>query len=301
MAQEINQKEYLFDLPKIEDSRGNLSFLEEGGDVPFKIARVYWIYDVPGGKKRGSHAFKTQQEVIIALSGSFDIVLNDGKEERRYSLNRSYKALYVPPQMWRYIDNFSTNSVCLVISSGAYDPDEYIRNFKQFKIYQKSNQFGLPIQIPFGSTIVSDKIQRNSVNDCNIINLPVIQHNRAGSLTPIHNSVNIPFDIKRIFFVYDIPSGKKRGIHAHKNCHQFILAAAGSFDVEIDDGNKKRQVNMNSPMQGIHILPGIWSKEFNYSSGAICLVLASEIYTEEDYIRKYSDYKQLYGNKPSTL
>lgn len=302
MAQKIKHTEYLFDLPKIEDARGNLSFLEEGGDVPFSIARIYWIYDVPGGRKRGSHAFKTQHEIIIALSGSFDIVLNDGKEERRYTLNRSYKALYVPPLMWRHIDNFSTNSVCLVISSGSYDPDEYIRNFKQFKQYLK-NDIPNPAIIPqpHQSVIIPADIQYSSVEDCNTISLPVIQHNRAGSLTPIHNSVDIPFDVKRIFFVYDIPYGKKRGIHAHRHCHQFIIAASGSFDIEIDDGNKKKKVNMNRPTEGIHILPGIWSKEFNYSSGAICLVLASERYTEEDYIRKYSDYKQLYGNKTSNL
>lgn len=303
MAEKIKLKEHLFNLPKVEDSRGNLSFLEESGDIPFKIARVYWIYDVPGGQKRGSHAFKTQHEIIIALSGSFDIVLNDGKEDRKYSLNRSYKALYVPPLMWRYIDNFSTNSVCLVISSGAYNPDEYIRNFKQFRQILKTE-----IQIPPVSACTSlpdsqakTEIKHFSVDDCHTINLPVIQHHRAGSLTPIHNSIDIPFDIKRIFFVYDIPYGKKRGIHAHKHCHQFIIAAAGSFDIEIDDGNKKRKVNMNCPIQGFHILPGIWSKEFNYSSGAICLVLASDVYTEDDYIRKYSDYKQLYGNKTGNL
>ena len=301
MAEKVKLQEYLFDLPKIEDSRGNLSFLEEGGDIPFNIARVYWIYDVPGGRKRGSHAFKNQHEIIIALSGSFDIVLNDGKEERRYTLNRSYKALYVPPLMWRHIDNFATNSVCLVISSGNYNPEEYIRNFKQFKQYLKTDVPIVAESVPSPTNTHIGELEYNSVNNCNIIDLPIIHHHRAGSLTPIHNSVDIPFDVKRIFFVYDIPYGKKRGIHAHKFCHQFIIAAAGSFDVEIDDGTLKRKLNMNCPTQGIHILPGIWSKEYNYSSGAICLVLASEIYTEEDYIRKYSDYKQLYGNKTSNL
>lgn len=302
MAQEIKPTERLYDLPKVEDSRGNLSFLEEGGDIPFKIERVYWIYDVPGGRKRGSHAFKTQHEIIIALSGSFDVVLNDGTEERRYTLNRSYKALYIPPLMWRHIDNFSTNSVCLVISSGVYDPDEYIRNYKQFKYILKNNILPSVVTRSTDTSLPPrSETEVHSVHDCSITNLPVIQHHRAGSLTAVHNSVDIPFDIKRIFFVYDIPSGKKRGIHAHKHCHQFIVAAAGSFDIEIKDGKEKKEVNMNCPMQGFHILPGIWSQELNYSSGAICLVLASDIYTEDDYIRRYSDYKQLYGNKTSSL
>lgn len=299
MAKEIKITEYLLDLPKKEDSRGNLSFLEEGGQIPFKIARVYWIYDVPGGQKRGSHAFKNQHEIIIALSGSFDVTLNDGKENRRYHLNRSHKALYVPPKMWRCIDNFATNSVCLVISSGKYDESEYIRNFKSFKKYIKDDHEVSEIPQP-DILIQHRELQYNNSKDCEIIDLPVIR-NRAGNLTPIHNSVDIPFNVKRIFFVYDIPFGKKRGMHAHKHCHEFIVAASGSFDVEIDDGREKRVVNMNRPMQGIHILPGIWTKEFNYSSGAICLVLTSEVYTEEDYIRKYSDYKQLYGNNTSNL
>lgn len=292
-----DMKEYLIDLPKMEDSRGNLSFLEEGGLIPFSIARIYWIYDVPGGQKRGSHAFKTQHEIIIALSGSFDVILNDGKESRTYHLNRSYKALYIPPGMWRFIDNFATNSVCLVISSGKYDENEYIRNYKAFKQYLKTDpKIELSLSSPQSKTDYNTPIVHNSVDDCTLTSLPVIK-NRAGNLTPIHNSIEIPFDVRRIFFVYDIPYGKTRGMHAHKHCHEFIIAASGSFDVEMKDGKEKRTVNLNRPMQGIHILPGIWTKELNYSSGAICLVLTSEVYSEEDYIRKYSDYKRLYGSK----
>lgn len=297
MASKIKVKEQILDLPKVEDARGNLSFIEEGGQIPFKIARVYWISDVPAGQKRGSHAFKTQEEIIIVLSGSFDVVLNDGKETRTYQLNRAYKALYVPAKMWRTLENFATNSVCLVISSGAYDEGEYIRNFKKFKQFLKIEEDQTeanPLEsesIQESKTIVHD----NTVLGCTQIELPTIK-SRAGNLTPIHCSVDIPFDVKRVFFVYDIPYGKTRGMHAHKKCHQFLLAASGSFDVELDDGKSKRSISVNRPTQGIHVLPGIWSKEYNYSSGAICLVLASEAYTEEDYIRKYSDFKKIYGN-----
>lgn len=290
-------KEYVFDLPKKEDSRGNLSFIEEGTQIPFSIARVYWIYDVPGGQKRGSHAFKTQEEIIIALSGSFDVVLNDGKKKKTYSLNRAYKALYIPPGMWRSLENFATNSVCLVISSGRYDENEYIRNFKEFKQFLKSGEDkGLDEKKKTDSQTIQVEGKHNTVFDCSMIELPIIK-NRAGNLTPVHNSVEIPFDVKRIFFVYDIPYGKTRGMHAHRRCHEFLLAAGGSFDVELEDGANKRTVSLNRPMQGVHVPPGIWTKETNYSSGAVCLVLASEVYTEEDYIRKYSDFKELYGNK----
>lgn len=293
------QKEYIIKLPKIKDLRGNLSFLEQGGQVPFKIARVYWIYDVPGGQKRGSHAFKTQQEIIIALSGSFDVVLNDGKEVRRHSLNRSYKALYVPAKMWRTLENFATNSVCLIISSGSYNQNEYIRSLREFKQFVKTEDEALTSNLlvdDASAKLPTATPNNNLVWDCSIKELPVIK-NRAGNLTPIHNSVEIPFDVKRLFFVYDIPFGKTRGMHAHKTCHEFLLATSGSFDVELDDGKHKRVVSLNQPAQGIHIQPGIWTKESNYSSGATCLVLASDNYSEEDYIRKYADFKEFYADR----
>lgn len=124
----------IVNLPKILDPRGNLSFFENSNQIPFDIKRSYWIYDVPGGEIRGSHAFKESHEFIIALSGSFDVVLNDGKNEVKYSLNRSYYGLYVPNLLWRRIENFSTNSCALIVSSIQYDAADYIRDFEEFKI-----------------------------------------------------------------------------------------------------------------------------------------------------------------------
>lgn len=122
----------IINLPKILDERGNLSFIEGNGHIPFSITRTYWIYDVPGGEQRGGHAFKEQEEVIIALSGSLDVVVNDGKQGKRFSLNRSYYGLYVPNGIWRHMENFSTNSVALVLSSTTYNADDYIRDFNHF-------------------------------------------------------------------------------------------------------------------------------------------------------------------------
>ena len=119
-------------LPKISDLRGNLSVIEELKDIPFKIERTYWIYDVPGGEKRGGHAYKENQEFIVALSGSFDVVLDDGKEKKVFSLNRSYNGLYVPKGMWREMENFSTNSLALVLSSTKFDVNDYIRDYDEF-------------------------------------------------------------------------------------------------------------------------------------------------------------------------
>jgi len=124
----------IIQLPKIFDPRGNLSFFENSNQIPFDIKRTYWIYDVPGGEMRGSHAFKKSDEFIIALSGSFDVVLNDGEKEMKFSLNRSYYGLYVPNLLWRSIENFSTNSLALIVSSIPYDANDYIRDFDEFKI-----------------------------------------------------------------------------------------------------------------------------------------------------------------------
>lgn len=123
----------LIDLPKICDPRGNLSFIESEGHVPFEVKRCYWIYDVPGGMYREGHAFHEQDEFIVALSGSFDVVLNDGSEEKRYHMARSYYGIFVPHMTWRAIDNFSTNSVAMVLSNTAYDPKDYIEDFNEFK------------------------------------------------------------------------------------------------------------------------------------------------------------------------
>lgn len=126
-------KPKIIDLPKILDQRGNLSFFEHPNQLPFEIARTYWIYDVPGGETRGSHAFKAQSEFIVALSGSFDVILNDGENEEHFSLNRSYYGLYIPKMYWRKLENFSTNSLALIVSDKAYDENDYIRDFNEFK------------------------------------------------------------------------------------------------------------------------------------------------------------------------
>lgn len=122
----------IIDLPKIKDDRGNLSIIEEDLHIPFKIKRVYWIYDVPGGETRGSHAFKEAEEFIVALSGSFDVILHNGREEEKFSLNRSYYGLYVPNLIFRRLENFSTNSLAMILSSTNYNLSDYIRDFKEF-------------------------------------------------------------------------------------------------------------------------------------------------------------------------
>ena len=136
----LKQDPQIFPLSKISDLRGNLSVIEEFKDVPFKIERTYWIYDVPGGEARGGHAYRENQEFIVAMSGSFDVHLDDGKEKKTFHLNRSYYGLYVPRGLWREMDNFSTNSLALILSSTKFNVNDYIRDYDEFKLYKDEDK-----------------------------------------------------------------------------------------------------------------------------------------------------------------
>lgn len=127
----------IIELPKFLDKRGNLSFIEEFKHIPFKIERTYWIYDVPGGEERGGHAYKENEEFIVALSGGFDVVLDNGTEKLKFSLNRSYYGLYVPKGWWRMMDNFSTNSLAMIMASIPYCPTDYIRDYNEFLAWKR--------------------------------------------------------------------------------------------------------------------------------------------------------------------
>lgn len=136
---------------------------------------------------------------------------------------------------------------------------------------------------------MAERKKKLTVYDCSIIELPKIE-TIGGNITPVHPYINVPFDIKRVFYSYDIPGGEARGAHAHIECHQFLIAASGAYEVLLDDGVNKRTVLLNRPFYGLHVPPGIWASEQAFSSGSICLVLASHGYNEEDYIRNYDDY-----------
>lgn len=130
----------IIQLPKFLDARGNLSFVEQENHIPFVIHRTYWLYDVPGGECRGGHAYRENQEFIVALSGSFDVILDDGKEKKTFHLNRSYYGLYVPKGLWREMENFSTNSLAMILSSTNYDSNDYIRNYDEFLKMKQDGQ-----------------------------------------------------------------------------------------------------------------------------------------------------------------
>lgn len=287
----------IIELPKFLDDRGNLSFAENNNQIPFEIKRTYWLYDVPGGITRGGHAEKNNEELVIAISGSFEIYVDDGKESRTFTLNRSYYGLYIPKGLWREIKEFSSNSVALEFGSIPYDLDDYIRDYNKFQEYAKT-------QRPSSSEIIGGNIimpikDSNVYNvfDCTIVELDKHHSNRRGNLTVVENGQTLPFDVKRVYYLYDIPGGESRGAHAHKELSQLIIAASGSFRVTLDDGKVKRSFFLNRPYQGLYVKPGIWRDLDEFSSGAVCMVLASDIYMKEDYIRDYNEFVEFRKNK----
>lgn len=282
----------LINLPKFLDNRGNLSFFENDTKFPFCIKRVHWIYDVPGGETRGGLAYKETEEFIVAMSGSFDVVLDDGLSRQSYSLNRSYMGLYVPKGYWRYMKNFSTNSVAVIAASTLYDPNDIIREYQQFLDFSKSLDCLKYNDAENDCCKMGhlEKVKKNGVYDCTIIELDRHHSIRKGDISVIENNRTVPFDVKRVYYLYDVPGGVERGGHAHKTLSQLIIAVSGSFTVTLNDGKIRRSFFLNRPYQGLLVKPGIWRDLSDFSSGSVCLVLASEKYDANDYIRDFNEF-----------
>ena len=278
----------IIDLPKIQDPRGNLTFLQYPDHLPFEVKRVFWIYDVPGGEVRGGHAFKKQEEFIVAISGSFDVVIDDGEKKEVFHLNRSYKGLHIPAGKWRSMENFSTNSLALILASTEFDENDYIRSYDDYLTYnpQVSDVNMIP-EVQVGREKFN--LTASTIDDCKVLELDK-NHRDRGNITVVENNDQVPFDINRVYYLYDVPGGEDRGGHAHKDLYQLIIAAGGSFDITLDDGINKKKITLNRPYQGLYVVPGIWRDIDNFSSGSTCLVMASAQYDEEDYIRDYHNF-----------
>lgn len=284
----------IIELPKFLDARGNLSFAENFKQVPFEIKRTYWLYDVPGGIGRGGHAEINNEELVISLSGSFEILVDDGKEKKSFMLNRSYYGLYIPKGLWREIKEFSTNALALEFGSIPYDVNDYIRNYDAFLAYSNSlnmkEEFATKHAKSPIKTEHTGKYHISNVFDCSMVELDCHHSDRKGKLTVVENGKTLPFDVKRVYYLYDVPGGESRGAHAHKELSQLIIAASGSFTVTLDDGKCKRSFFLNRPYQGLYVKPGMWRTLEDFSSGAVCMVLASDVYMASDYIRTYEDF-----------
>lgn len=279
-------------IPRFLDERGNLSYIENDAQIPFVIRRVHWIYDVPGGEQRGGVAYKETEEFVVALSGSFDVVVDDGVSKKVFNLNRSYMGVYVPKGCWRSIENFSTNSLAMIAASTYYDTNDAIRDYDMFLAWSQKHNEEKNIYLIEPAKTFNNSMGVGSVYGCTMIELDRHHSNRKGDISVVENGITVPFDVKRVYYLYDVPGGVSRGGHAHKELYQLIVAASGSFTVILDDGKVKRSFHLNRPYQGLLVTPGIWRTLEDFSSGSVCMVLASEKYDAADYIRSYDEFIQ---------
>ena len=207
----------IIELPKYLDDMGNLSFLENDKQIPFEIKRVHWIYDVQGGESRGGVVYKTTEEFIAAMSGSFDVIVSDGQQEWKFFLNRSYKGVYIPAGYWRSVENYSSNSVAVIAASTFYDPSDAIRDIKELKANDVSAMPNEPLRSMSRDKSLND-IKKYSVNDCGIIELDRHHSQHKGDISVVENGKEVPFDVKRIYYLYDVLGGADEVDMRIKNC-----------------------------------------------------------------------------------
>jgi WxcM-like, C-terminal len=261
---------HLVSLPQIPEPRGNLTALEELADVPFRIGAVRWFYDVPTGTSWTADEADLGEAFIVALSGSFDAVIGQRGGPVRVRLSRASTGLHVLAGVEWSVDDISTNSVGLVISSRPNRP--------------------YPLGLDHVDDTVRAALNRNStIDDCRTIELPR-QRRPHGSTGKAWPRVDVPFDVTRVYYLHDIPGGASRGGHAHRQVEEVLLAVAGSFDVVLNDGLRAKTSRLDQAHSGVFIATGIWRELENFSSRAICLVLASAPYDEADYIRDYDEF-----------
>ncbi len=286
---------HFIDISRIYDRRGSLSFVQNG-DICFDIRRIYWLYDMPSDGERYGRALRNSYEIIIAVSGSFDVHLDDGHGDIcTFTLKRPWEGLVVPPMTWRVIDNISGGSRALVLSSELYDANEYIRERSIFDFASSSTPKKFNVgqsHIVKRETLCSKRHGECTIDDASVLHL--VQHtSHMGSLTVLENKDPIPFDAQRVFYIYDVPTDAARGGHSHYRMQELIVALCGSFDVEVRDGKSSKTITLSRPYEALYVPCGLWRSLQNFSSGAVCLAFASELYEAEDYVRSFDEFCKL--------
>jgi hypothetical protein len=258
------------DLPRIPDPRGNLSVLEAAKECPFPIRHsgLFYKIDVEEEIPTAGWSFPTTDVLLVALMGSFNVVVGAGEDVDQYTLNRSYTGLHLPAGSSFRLDHFSGHSMGLVLFSSPAD---------QLTTDQLMTGQGAPAEATIQPA--QNELLTSSAPSAQPAQEQIPLHTqpsvRIGSLRfiPLQPGVAFPFDLQRVFYIYDIPGGESRGAHAHRTCHQYIMAATGSFQVLLDDGFRQQTITLNRPFEGVHVPPGIWCQEYGFSSGAVCLVM----------------------------
>ena len=272
MIEHDYNKVLLFEIPKLDDNRGSLSFIEVGTHIPSSISSMCCLSNLSKENKFSRENINSQSEILVALSGNIQVkVENIKKKESVYMLDQPNKALYLPKHTKRSLNSSSANTICLII------------NINSESKAAQSNKL----------SINNKKGYEHTVSDCTLFKLSDYEQNSLS----VNSLTDIPFQINRVFFTYNIPQKAERGIHAQTYCHEILIAIKGSFKVELDDGRNTKTVMLDDPQYGLLIPPGIWAKEKEYSNNSICLVLASEGYNREGYINSYEHFKNYKNDK----
>lgn len=274
---------FVASLPQIPDARGNLTALEELVHFPFRTGRVQWYYDVPAGTSWVGSEPQLGDALVIALSGSFDVVIGVPTPSSRVRLSRASMGLHVRDSVAWSVEDSSTNSVCLVISS---QPARGPR----------------PESSQSDDDVLGALSQSTTIDDCRTLSFA--RHRLLqGARTEAVPQVDVPFEIPRIYYLYDVPGGASRGGHAHRTLEQMLVATAGSFEVVLHDGRRAKRIRLDQAHSGVYIAARIWRELVNFSPGAVCLTLASAPYDEADYIRDLAEYRREkqfeYASSPS--
>lgn len=250
------------DIPCVADPRGNLSFVQHPGALPFTPGEVRWYYDIPADGVDGFQTCKDRNRIVVALSGAVDIDI-DGQSAR---LDRAYRGVFVPASKTARFRNFVTNSVIMVITSGTVADTES----------------------------VADSHSTSTLDDVRIVDLGREAFG-CGSSSGVVNGGG--FDVRRVFYLYDVPADSERGGHSHYQARELIVAAAGAFDVVLDDGKERRTHHLDRPYRALYVPRGLWRELNRFSGGAVCLVLTTELFDEADYVRDYDKFINLTASK----
>ena len=268
---------HIIEIPKIADPRGNLSFVQFPEVSPFHPGEVEWFYDIMSDSARSPWQSFDNHLMIVCVSGAFDVVVKVDSNEKEFRLDRCYRALFIPERYEFRIKNFVTNSAGLIIKEGKADADKIC-------------------EAPTDSVIQNSHIDSN-IDDVRVITLD-INSGKSGKSSGVINGDNVlPFDVRRIFYLYDVPAASVRGGHSHYQGRELIVAVSGAFQVELDDGMNRRRWTLDRPFHGLYVPTGLWRVIDSFSGGAVCMVLTSTDFKESDYVRSYDDFLRLTAPK----
>jgi len=259
------------DLPRFIDPSGELCFMQVQDHIPFAIDQVSWVHQVGGLEFADKDVPTSSEVVIVALAGGFDVAIRRG-DERAIRLDRAYRSLYVPVGYRWAVRNRSRDAIALVLSAAAADKPG--RNGAVNPVLSNPRVDG----------------RRSTIEDCAIVELPQ-REGPWGVATFLRQPLTNEVQTRRVYYLTDIQQGASRGAHAHRELHQLVLAARGSFKVRIDDGQRKRTVTLSRPDRALHLVPGIWRTLHGFSAASICLVMASRPYEEHDYLRDHGAFR----------